>query len=332
MIAMYSDMHMVNNERSPMNGLDLNLLLTLRALLAEKHVSRAAAELGTTQPTVSRGLAQLRIAFGDPLLLRTGRGMALTPVGQSLIAPLDMALAAVARLPSIGSFDPLTAQRHFRLLIPDVLGCGVIALLHQELRPYPGLSFAVIGSEGDAVSSLISGRSEIVVSAPPLEHAELYSKVLPFDVPWSVLLGPKHPHWNGGLTYRSWLESEHVQLVPAGQPERSSELEQLLSGRAEQRRIRVQVQYLSGVAESVCHSALVATLPTPTAQWLATQRAIRVLPHPVKKLNRLKVRMTWHALHQQDDGHRWLRERLAQCLTKFLSHSTPGAAKQARRS
>ncbi len=328
MTARYSDIHMADSAHSLLNGLDLNLLLTLQALLAEKHVSRAATELGTTQPTVSRGLAQLRMAFGDPLLLRTGRGMVLTPVGQSLIAPLDMALAALARLPSIGSFDPRTARRHFRLLIPDVLGCGVIALLHQRLQPYPGLSFAVMGSEGDAVSSLLSGRTEIVVSAPTMEHSELYSKILPFQVPWSALIGPQHPHWNGTLTHRAWLESEHVQLVPAGQPERSSELERLLSGRAEQRRIRVQVQYLSGVAECVGNSALVATLPSPTALWLAQQRNIRAVPHPFKKIADLKVRLTWHALHQQDDGHRWLRDLLTDCLTNFLAQPAPPQPKK----
>ena len=63
--------------------IDLNLLLTLQALLAEKHVTRAALRLYKSQPAVSHALAQLRDIFQDPLLTRQGGGMALTPRARS---------------------------------------------------------------------------------------------------------------------------------------------------------------------------------------------------------------------------------------------------------
>ena len=68
----------------PLDGLDLNLLVALRALLREASVTRAAHRLGQTQPTVSRMLATLRTAFDDELLVRAGRGMSLTPLAKSL--------------------------------------------------------------------------------------------------------------------------------------------------------------------------------------------------------------------------------------------------------
>ena len=67
-------MHEVN-----LAGLDLNLLPALEALLRLRNVTRAAAEVGLSQPAMSRALSRLRGIFGDPLLVRVGGGLSLTP-------------------------------------------------------------------------------------------------------------------------------------------------------------------------------------------------------------------------------------------------------------
>ena len=92
-IALMQDVHL--------QRLDLNLLVALDALIAERNVTRAAERLGLSQPAVSHALARLRKALGDPLLVRAPRGMELTPRAQAIAAPLARALgdiaAAVAR-------------------------------------------------------------------------------------------------------------------------------------------------------------------------------------------------------------------------------------------
>src|SRR3954469_12753340 len=75
-----------------LSGLDLNLLVQLDALLAEGHVTRAARRAGVTQSAMSRALARLRELLGDPLLVRTGRGMVMTARARALAAPLARAL------------------------------------------------------------------------------------------------------------------------------------------------------------------------------------------------------------------------------------------------
>lgn len=307
--------------KSPLSGLDLNLLITLRALLREESVSRAAALLGTTQPTVSRGLASLREAFEDPLLVRTGRGMVLTPVALSLITPLDQALALLDRLKRVGEFDPASAKRQFRIVMPDILGCGVVGPLRNALANTPGVGFDLLGAEGDAEGELLSGRSELVVGAPKLGHADFYSKVLPLAIPWSVVLGPRHPKWSTRLSYSAWLKSEHAQLIPAGRPDRGSELERALELRSESRVVRMRVAYLSGLGEALESTAMVTTLPTPVALWLVKRRDLKVVPHPFKDLPKLDLRLTWHSVHQQDAGHRWFRELVSKHLTIFLGQT-----------
>ena len=59
--------------------IDLNLLTALDALLAEGSVAGAARRLGLSASAMSRTLARLRGAMGDPLLVRAGRGMVPTP-------------------------------------------------------------------------------------------------------------------------------------------------------------------------------------------------------------------------------------------------------------
>src|SRR3954468_18615024 len=109
------DMHDV-----PVGDLDLNLLIALRALISERHVTRAAARVKLTQPAMSHTLARLRSALGDPILVRTRSGMMLTDRAQELAEPLERIMADVARvLAPSRAFDPALATRSFRVATTD---------------------------------------------------------------------------------------------------------------------------------------------------------------------------------------------------------------------
>ena len=80
---------MDNLHKLDLHKLDLNLLLTLNALLIERNVTRAAARLHLSQPSVSVQLGKLRAAFDDPLLLPGPRGMLPTARALALFAPVS---------------------------------------------------------------------------------------------------------------------------------------------------------------------------------------------------------------------------------------------------
>src|ERR687887_2910363 len=96
-----------------LNSLDLNLLVTLDALLREANVSRAAMRIGLSQPAASHALQRLRDLIGDPLLVRTGARMELTPRAQGLRGPLAQALEQVRDLFTRDEFDAARSERHF---------------------------------------------------------------------------------------------------------------------------------------------------------------------------------------------------------------------------
>ena len=101
-----------------MNGVDLNLLPALDALLAERNVTRAAERMSLGQPAMSAVLARLGMHFGDPLLVREVRGLVLTTLAASLVAPVQEAMAATeAVLGARPPFDPRTDARSFTLVV-----------------------------------------------------------------------------------------------------------------------------------------------------------------------------------------------------------------------
>src|SRR3569833_3228986 len=93
-----SIVNMISIHPLNLNSLDLNLLTALDALLREANVSRAALRIGLSQPAASHALQRLRDIFGDPLLVRTGARMELTPRAQALRVPLALALVLVCSL------------------------------------------------------------------------------------------------------------------------------------------------------------------------------------------------------------------------------------------
>jgi len=115
-------------------AMDMNLLVALDALLREGSVSRAADRLGLSQPAASHALRRLRELVGDPLLVRAGPRMELTPRAQALREPLAAALAQVQALFEEDGFDPAVSHRRFMAMIPDVCTSVLLPAIVRRLE------------------------------------------------------------------------------------------------------------------------------------------------------------------------------------------------------
>ena len=105
------------------DAIDLRLrdLRTLSVVLRERNLTRAAELLDTSQPSISKSLSRLRNHLGDPLVIRNGQAMQLTPRAIAMAEPLRNLLAASDSLCNTApAFDPRTSQRVFNLLVTDV--------------------------------------------------------------------------------------------------------------------------------------------------------------------------------------------------------------------
>src|SRR5260370_29582752 len=98
-------------------GVDLNLLVSLRVLLVERHVTRSADRLGITQPAMSASLARSRTLFRDQLLVRGPKGLVLTPRAAQLLEQITQVMAVIEQMIAPpAEFLAETSQRIFTLI------------------------------------------------------------------------------------------------------------------------------------------------------------------------------------------------------------------------
>ena len=155
-----------------LSALDLNLLVVLDALLAERHVTHAATKVGLTQPACSHALGRLRVALGDPLLVRGPRGAMLpTPRAEALAPGLRAALQGLAvALRGEARFDPTTARRSFRIAAGDYLELVLLPpLLAMLAREAPGVDVWMVPlalTREEVVAQLASGAADVAIGPP----------------------------------------------------------------------------------------------------------------------------------------------------------------------
>jgi len=134
-----------------LSRLDLNLLVSLQALLEEKSVTRAAERLFITQPAMSRVLQRLRHQLDDPLFTRTGNELVPTPKARDLQARLPGLLDSILEIVSEGDFDPATYEGEITIAVPEFVAISLISELTKLVTEQaPGVILS-ISSETDSV-------------------------------------------------------------------------------------------------------------------------------------------------------------------------------------
>src|SRR4051812_26847252 len=170
----------VNMLVTHLEGVDLNLLPPLAALLEERHVTRAAERSGLSQPAMSRALGRLRLLLADQLLVRDGGGYVLTARAERIQRQLAALMPQLETLFAAEVFDPATAEVHYRLAATDY---PLLLFLHQVAREVNTLSphsVVRIESPRDTVfDDVLHGRLDLsfYVAAPPAA----FSRELLFD-------------------------------------------------------------------------------------------------------------------------------------------------------
>ena len=192
--------------------LDLNLLVTLEALLAERSVTRTAARLHLSQPAVSAQLSRLRDMFGDPLLVPAHRGMTPTAKALELLGPLRLALDDLRNtLHTHRDFSPARSRLAMTIACTDYVEAVVVLPLVLALRQRaPGVRIAVRRfNPAQTEQQLASGDVDLAVATPDPAHSHLRTRLL-FEESY-VLIGRRdHPRLRSGLTLEEFVQLEHV--------------------------------------------------------------------------------------------------------------------------
>jgi DNA-binding transcriptional LysR family regulator len=196
--------------------LDLNLLVALEALLEEGNVSRAADRLFITQSAMSKTLGRLRELFDDPLFIRKSSGMVPTPRAEQLARHLPQVLQAVQAMIQPATFDPLTYEGEFNLLVQGHMGIWFLPTLIERLnRRAPGIRLRVISAAPNVPERLASGALDFALQAERQAYPDdIRLTTLGYAAP-SLLARKGHPLEGLVLTWDMVLQYPQVMLTLA---------------------------------------------------------------------------------------------------------------------
>jgi DNA-binding transcriptional LysR family regulator len=293
--------------------LDLNLLVTLDTLLAERHVTRAAARLHLSQPAVSVQLARLREAFGDPLLIPGPRGMLPTPRAEALRGPLRDALAGLqSAVAPAAPFDPALAAAIWTIAASDYSGLAVVVPTLARLRETAPLSRLAIL---EAVPQRVARQAEMGEIDLGLQTMDRIAPSMRahklFDERYVLAARRDHPKLRRKPTLAAFCALEHVLVSPDGGGfTGATDLALATLGR--QRKVVLSLPHFIGALSAVAASDLVAMLP----QRLVAGRAdLRTFEAPLD-VPGFEMGMFWHDRRHRDPAHRWLREQVRAAVAR----------------
>lgn len=301
-------MHDVN-----LSSVDLNLLVVLRALLAERSVTTAAQRLGLSQPATSHALSRLRDLFGDPLLVRVGRTLVLSPRAEALRPDVDRALDAVSGLlAKPPAFDPKTATRTFSIATSDY-GQFVLLppLLARIAKEAPKVDLWVRDMSAMPMDEWFRDGGLDVALAPvgaKARRARGLQVERLFTESFVCVVRKGHPAVKKRLTLSAFAELPHAFIAPRGT--RGGVVDEALKKRGKSRRIALAVPHFLVAPHAVARSDLIVTLAERVARFFEEHLPVRVLPPPLP-LPTFAVSLIWHERVGADPGHAWFRKQIA---------------------
>lgn len=289
-----------------LRNLDIQLLLAFDALMTDPHVTRAARVVGVSQPAMSHILARLRDLFGDPLLVRTTRGMAPTNRAHELIEPVRGALRQLQKvLGTQAAFDPATSSDTFTARMGDVSESlmlpGMLKAL-EEKAPRISLTLRHLPPP-ETLKAFDSDEIDFAIStglSPPksIRHVDLLEDEM------ICIMRKGHPAAKRPLTLKVFLALKHVQIA-------QSIVDEDFAKQHLSRDIVLNIQHWL-VAPLVIESTdLVTSVSRRMANLFNARGKLVLRPLPFARQH-FHWRLYWHRRYEDHPAHRWIREVVVQ--------------------
>ncbi|KIE20284.1 transcriptional regulator [Vibrio sinaloensis] len=291
---------------STLRGVDLNLLTVFDAVMQEQNITRAAHNLGMSQPAVSNAVARLKVMFNDELFMRQGRGIQPTQRARQLFGPVRQALQLIRNeLPS-SIFSPETSTRLFKLAICSPCDMRfapkIMSTIHDQA---PNVQLH-LDAEFDRHLAERMRYQEIdfVIDYARFDDQGFSSTEI-FQDELVVVAAKSHPRIQAEVTAEELRVERHAKLSRVhGQRSFSEQA---------YREMDVQAYYegtsLSNVLYVVGQSELVTIAPRWMVDNAANKEQLQILDFPFENA-KISGFLSWHESSEKDKGHIWLRDQL----------------------
>lgn len=308
------------------NRIDLNLLVYLDVLLRERNVTKAANQLGISQPAMSNGLRRLRQLFDDPLLVRTSEGM--TPTERaSQLAPLvrdvlsDIEKAVQPQTP----FDPANSDRVFRIMASDYTESTLIPVLLGELdQQAPNVSLDILNPSDVGFLDVEQGRVDLVINRFDTMPQSFHQCTVWTDK-YACLLSVDNPVLEN-FDLDHYLQAQHVWVSKTGMgvgvginpkdDQRLGWVDEALGKHGKKRRITVFTRHYQAAMRLAEQPNLIVTVPSKAAQVQKHNPKV-VIKEPPFDIPSFELKMAWSPLLQHNPAHQWMR-RLITSIAKTI--------------
>ena len=303
-------------DHANLGRLDLNLLVAFDALLTDRSVTRAAARVGLGQSAMSHNLARLRAVFGDELLTRAPDGMRPTPRALALADPLRTALSGIQALVFRDeAFDPRTAERVFRIGLPDssevLLGPALLAHLCEAA---PGIRLRLHSTDRlQILDELDANHIDLGIGIGRFVHGQTHHKqrLLRTDT-YLCMFNARRVGVSPPISLEDYVRLPHV--LTSLRPGEHGVVDEALAKLGRSRVVALTTPRFMAVPFLVAGAPVVTTMHSRLARFFAAELGLSLSPPPVD-LPEVSISLLWHASYDRDPAHAWLRQtvmRLAQ--------------------
>lgn len=307
---------------------DLNLLPIFDALIREESLTKAAEELGMSQPAVSNALKRLRLSLKDDLFVRTGRGLKPTQRAIELHRLFTPALDVIASGFHNQDFLPEDFDRTIDITMDAVVEYVSMPSFMQKARALaPKMKLRVHPNHlGNIPGRLKDGRLHYAIDYAeyPEEHFE--HEVLTSDT-LSVICAVDHPVLEDVITLEQYQTMPHVSLVSRKQPSAlnansdDTPVELVMGREAPARHIQLRVSNFFCIPAVVSETDLIAIVPSRFARPYEENGVLKILAAPFD-YPEVEHRLYWHKSRSSDPSHEWLKTLILQLSEIFLDEAT----------
>lgn len=305
--------------------INLNLLVTLDALLQARSATAAGESLGLTQPAVSSALSKLREIFDDELLVMVGRELRLTPRAERLQTQLKDALQSIEALLDKEHFDPATWDGEFVIATADYMSLTLLPYLVEiTSRAAPNATIRFTHINRDAALNLKLDAIDMIIAPMPLVRDPMLMSRHIFSDRWLCAFRADGRFSKDGISMDEYLSGTHacslLDRIQYGGKNETSVPE--VDGLRSQQHNAVLLPFYSALPFIVARTDLFALIQQRLVESYAGNLPIATCAPPIT-LPDLEYAMFWSPRMSRNPAHIWMRRVISEVSQKHFPDLEP---------
>ncbi|EAQ26816.1 LysR family transcriptional regulator [Roseovarius sp. 217] len=303
---------------------DLNLLRIFHVVMLERNMTRAAARLNMTQPSVSNAIQRLREVLADDLFIKVSGGVVPTAKAEAIWPTIRNSIQSLIQTIDPERFEPSVATDSFRIAMSDFVATQLILPVAGPLfNAAPHVSLVLCQNSVDnIVPGLIDGQFDMAAGVIPYKEARIRSILLK-TLTYVCAMRKDHPLAKEPLTFADFMAARHLQVSLSG---RSGFIDRYLTDRGMFRDIALTIRHYTLAPEILSSTDLIAILPSEVISHSHQYDLLKTTAPPIPVYED-SISLLWHERNDAMPAHRWMRERLIDIVKAQTTSIVPSLGK-----